>query len=215
MNMVPTIKDIEAFARRSFSDIHGSHDWSHTQRVYKLCMRIGQKEGADLDVLSIAAYLHDVGRAIQDRSNGTVCHAQKGAEIATGLLRNYPLSEDQKANIIHCIQSHRFRGVDKPESLEAKVLFDADKLDSIGAIGIGRAFQFAGEIGAKLHNPLIDPSDSLPYTEEDTGYREFRQKLIKIKDKMMTDEGVRIAKERHEFMVAFFQRFLLEYDCIQ
>jgi uncharacterized protein len=210
-----TIKDIEAFSRLSFSNTCGSHDWNHTQRVHHLCMHIGRKEGADMDVLAIAAYLHDVGRPLQDKSNGAVCHAQKGAEMVTELLENYPISKAQKANIIHCIRTHRFRGNHKPETLEAKILFDADKLDSIGAVGIARAFQFAGEIGAKLHNPLIDPEDSLPYTQEDTGYREFQQKLIKIKDRMLTYEGAKIAKERHEFMVSFFKRFLYEYNCLK
>jgi uncharacterized protein len=178
-------------------------------------MHIGEKEGADMDILEIAAYLHDVGRPLQDQSNGSICHAQKGAEIVTDLLEDYPISDDRKANIIHCIRAHRFRSKHQPETLEAKILFDADKLDSIGAIGISRAFQFAGEIGAKLHNPLMNPKDSLPYTEEDTGYREFQKKLIKIKDRMLTDEGLHIAANRHEFMVAFFRRFLLEYECLK
>jgi uncharacterized protein len=215
MDKIRTIKDIEAFSKLSFSNICGSHDWSHTQRVYHLCMHIGKKEKADTEVLEIAAYLHDVGRPLQDKSNGTVCHAQKGAEIAMELLVNFPLSQDRKANVIHCIRTHRFRSNRQPETLEAKILFDADKLDSIGAIGIGRAFQFAGEIGAKLYNPFLDPKDSLPYTEEDTGYREFQRKLVKIKDRMLTNEGLRIAKDRHEFMVAFFQRFLREYKCLK
>ena len=107
---------------------------------------------------------------------------------------------------------HRFRGNNPPETLEAKILFDADKLDAIGAIGIGRAFQFAGEVGARLHNPDIDPENTEPYTEDDTGYREFRLKLSKIKDRMLTSEGRRIAKGRHEFMEAFFDKFLLEYE---
>lgn len=208
-----TLDDIVAFSKSAFTHVRGSHDWDHTQRVYNLCMHIGQIEKANMEVLKIAAYLHDVGRPFQEQSNGVICHAEKGAEIVADILQEYPISDEQKTNIIHCIRTHRFRGKNRPETLEAKILFDSDKLDAIGAIGIGRTFQFAGEIGAKLHNPFIDPEATLPYTKEDTGYREFRVKLSKIKDRIITNEGKRIAKGRHAFMVAFFERFISEYKC--
>ncbi len=210
--MLTTIDDIKEFAKKCFSNARGSHGWDHSQRVHKLCMHIGQVERADLEVLEIAAYLHDVGRPYEDASRGGVCHAQKGAEIARELLAEYPVSDNQRANIIHCIRSHRFRGNLRPETLEAKVLFDADKLDAIGAVGIGRAFLFAGEVGAKLHNPNIEPEDTDPYTEEDTGYREYKLKLSRIKDRVLTAEGRCIAEERNAFMEAFFQRFAEEYE---
>jgi len=210
--MRSTIDDIKAFAQKCFSKAPDSHAWDHTQRVYNLCMHIGHVEMADMEVLKIAAYLHDVGRPFQDQSKGTICHAEKGAEMARALLEKCPITNEQKTNIIHCIRSHRFRGNFQPETLEAKVLFDADKLDAIGAIGIGRAFQFAGEVGAKLHNPYINPEDAEPYTEEDTGYREFKVKLSKIKGRMLTAEGHRMARERHAFMAKFFERFLQEHE---
>ncbi|GAG99632.1 unnamed protein product, partial [marine sediment metagenome] len=122
------------------------------------------------------------------------------------------LSRKKKANIVHCVRSHRFRGNRRPDTPEAKVLFDADKLDAIGAVGIGRAFLFAGEVGARLHNPLVNPEDTESYTEDDTGYREFKVKLSKIKDQMLTDEGRRLAIGRHTFMETFFERFLKEYE---
>jgi uncharacterized protein len=165
-----------------------------------------------MEVLKIAAYLHDVGRPFQDESKGAISHEEKGVEMARAHLGKYLISEGQKTNIIHCIRSHRFRGDCQPETLEAKVLFDADKLDAIGAIGIGRSFLFAGEVGAKLHNPYINPEDTRPYTAEDTGYREFKLKLSKIKDRMLTAEGRRMAKERHAFMETFFERFLQEHE---
>jgi uncharacterized protein len=210
--MALTLDDIIEYAKTSFAAARGSHDWDHTERVYRLCMHIGRAEGADSEVLAVAAFLHDVGRSYEDESKGTICHAEKGAEIAKTLLVNYPLSDEKKQNIVHCIGSHRFRGNNAPETLEAKTLFDADKLDSIGAIGIGRAFLFAGEVGAKLHNPQADLHNTRPYTEEDTGYREFKLKLSKIKDRMLTAEGKRLAEERHAFMEAFFERLQQEYE---
>lgn len=210
--MAHTLEDIIEHAKTAFTAARGSHDWDHTERVYRLCMHIGRVEDADLEVLAIAAFLHDVGRSYQDESKGTICHAEKGAEIARTLLVNYPLSDEKKRNIVHCIGSHRFRGNNHPETLEARTLFDADKLDSIGAIGIGRAFLFAGEVGAKLHNPEADLRNTRPYTAEDTGYREFKLKLSKIKDRMLTSEGKRLAQERHAFMERFFERFQQEYE---
>jgi uncharacterized protein len=167
-------------------------------------------EGADPFVLQIASYLHDVGRPFQDSSKGLICHAERGAAIASELLGDFPLGPETRSNIIHCIRSHRFRGNSRPETLEAKVLFDADKLDSIGAVGIGRAFLFAGEVGARLHNPEITIEETRPYTREDTGYREFKLKLCRVKDRMLTSEGRRMAEERHAFMESFFERFLQE-----
>lgn len=210
--MAHTLEDLIEYAKKCFVTARGSHDWDHTERVYGLCMHIGQAEGADLEVLAVAAFLHDVGRPYEDESKGTICHAEKGAEIAATLLVNYPLSDEKKRNIVHCIGSHRFRGKHAPETLEARALFDADKLDSIGAIGIGRAFLFAGEVGAKLHNPEADLHNTRPYTEEDTGYREFKLKLSKIKDRMLTAEGRRMAEKRHAFMEEFFERFQQEYE---
>lgn len=210
--MIAARQAIRDFARKCFSSARGSHDWEHTRRVFNLCMHIGQVEGADLEVLELAAYLHDVGRPYEDESKGEICHATKGAEIAGELLTRHSISEVKKANVVHCIRSHRFRGNHVPESLEARVLFDADKLDAIGGVGIARAFLFAGEVGAKLHNPYTAPEDTEPYTEEDTGYREYKLKLCKIKDRMLTAEGQRMAKARHAFMEMFFQRFTEEYE---
>ena len=206
------LEDIRSFAVKCFTLSRGSHGWDHTERVCNLCMHIGSVEGADLEVLRIAAYLHDVGRSHQDETKGKVCHAQKGAEMAAPLLAQYPCSDEQGANIIHCIRTHRFRGQDRPETLEAKVLFDADKLDAIGAVGIARTFLFAGEVGAKLHNPQAALHKTRPYTEEDTGYREYKLKLCKVKDRMLTNEGRRMAAERHAFMEAFFLRLTEEYE---
>ena len=118
-----------------------------------------------------------------------MCHAERGAVLARELLRKNTVEEENINKIVHCIESHRFRNKKSPNSKEAKVLFDADKLDAIGATGIGRAFLFAGEVGAKLHNKDIDVENTEPYTKEDTAYREFVVKLRKIRDKMLTPEG--------------------------
>jgi len=193
-------------ARSFFRSARGSHDWDHTERVYRLCLRIGRKERADLDVLRLAALLHDIGREEEDRSNGRTCHAEKGAVLARKILRKNGVDDERTAKIVRCIETHRYRGRLVPDSLEGKILFDADKLDSIGAVGIGRAFLFAGEVGARLHDPEIEVQKTKPYTKEDTAYREFLVKLSRIKGRMFTAEGRRIARGRHKFMADFFRR---------
>jgi uncharacterized protein len=195
-----------------FENSSGSHDWSHTERVYRLCMKLAPLEGADAEIVAIAALLHDVGRNEQDQSKGRICHAESGARIARELLQDFGLAGEKVNHVIHCIEAHRFRGNKQPLTKEAKVLFDADKLDSIGAIGIGRAFQFAGEVGARLHNGAIDLERTRSYSREDTAYREFTVKLSKVKDRMLTEEGKRIAQERHRFMVEFFDRLNAEAE---
>jgi len=209
MNITDFVKDK---AEKLFDGARGSHDWEHTLRVYGLCERIGPAEKADMDVLRVAAYLHDIGRADQDSTSGAVCHAEKGAEMALPIVKKLPLSEEQKTNIIHCIRAHRFRGKCQPETAEAKVLFDADKLDAIGAVGVARAFLFAGEVGARLHNPDLKIEETKPYTREDTGFREFKVKLCRIRERILTKEGRILADERHAFMEGFFNRFLEEYE---
>jgi len=210
--MNDVIDAVILYARNHFEDAKYSHDWEHTERVYKLCMHIGAIEGADLDVLAISAFLHDIGRTHQDKAKGSICHAEKGADMAREMLEKYPIPHEKKENIIHCILTHRYRNSHVPETIEAKVLFDADKLDAIGAVGIARAYLFAGEVGAVLHNPHAIPEQTKPYSKDDTGYREYRVKLSRIKDKMLTSEGKRMAQERHAFMEDFFERFLKEHE---
>lgn len=207
------IKAIEDEARRAYETEGGSHDWSHATRVRDLSMRIGRKEGADLRVLELAAILHDIGRQEQDRTKGRTCHAKVGAAKAKELMIRFHLDIDTADRVINCIESHRSRGYRKPETIEERVLFDADKLDGIGAIGIGRAFLFAGQIGAKLHNDRTTSiSQTRAYTREDTAYREFVVKLSRIRNRMLTTEGARIAEDRHEYMAGFFVRLQREID---
>ncbi|MBU2490858.1 MAG: HD domain-containing protein [Proteobacteria bacterium] len=198
-------------AREFFRDPRASHDWDHTERVMALCRRLGPAEGADMEILLVAAALHDIARGEQDASRGAVCHAEAGARLAAGVMADLGLTGPRRENVLHCIRTHRFRGSEAPATLEARVLFDCDKLDSIGAVGVARAFQFAGEVGARLHNRETDLEATRAYSEEDTGYREYRVKLSRVADRMLTDHGRLLAKKRHAFMTAFFRRFLREH----
>lgn len=209
MNLIHCLREE---VKKVFADAGGSHDWEHTERVVTLCLHIGKKERADLKVLHLAALLHDIGRKHQDRANGTICHAERGAAMARALLAGYGVDEALIEKVVHCIETHRFRGDHVPQSKEAQVLFDADKLDAMGATGIGRAFLFAGEVGARLHDKDIVVEKTTAYSREDTAYREYLVKLVKLKDRMLTEEGRRMAKTRHQFMVEFFDRLNREME---
>lgn len=203
---------IRHFAQKAFTGARGSHDWEHTLRVHRMCRHIGPIEGADMLVLEAAAFLHDIGRAAQDKTSGSVCHADRGAQMARSFLDTLSLKENQRQNIVHCVRTHRFRNEIAPSTIEARVLFDADKLDAIGAVGVARAYLFAGELGACLHNPDLPVEQAQPYSRDDTGYREYVVKLSKIEKRILIVEGRRLAAERHAFMVGFFDRFLQEYE---
>ncbi len=200
-------------AKKHFTNSRGSHDFDHVERVLKMALHIGKREGANLKILKLAAILHDVKRKDADIGKGKTDHAITGAEVASEILRKYKYDEKTISAVHHCIAAHRFRNDIKPKTIEAKILFDADKLDSIGAIGVGRAFLFAGELKAKLHNSGMSDIEIIATKEfgkEDTAYREFLVKLRYIKSRMQTKEGRKLAKERHNFMVEFFKRMKQE-----
>jgi uncharacterized protein len=190
----------------------GCHGPDHIGRVYRTALYIGKLMGARLDILAAAALLHDIGRPFEKEQQGKICHAEKGAELARDILLDLHFSASMIDAIIHCIETHRYRGDKVPSSLEAKIIFDADKLDCIGAIGIGRAFLFAGQVGAKLHNSDVELAETQSYSTEDTAYREFKVKLSKVRDCLLTPEGRRLAEERHAFMEVFFERLEREVN---
>ena len=200
------VRGIEEEARKYFEDAVGSHDFSHVERVRNLALRIGKKEKADLFVLEIAALLHDVKKKDEMKSKGLFCHAMAGAKTARKILVKYGLDKKTIENVVHSIEAHRNRNNISPDTIEAKVLFDADNIDSIGAVGVGRDYMFAGENGAKFHDPDVDIETTEEYSRDDTAYREFLINLSKIKDRIITKEGRRIAKGRDKYMVAFFDR---------
>ena len=188
-----------------------SHDIDHTLRVRDLCMKIWKAEWADLEILEIAALLHDIWRPKEFETKWKICHAEYWANLAKDFLQNLWLEQDKVDNIVYCISTHRFRKWNPPETLEAKILFDADKLDCIWAVGIGRAFMCAWEIWSKLHNDKwVDVANTEEYSKDDTAYREYVVKLSKIKDKMFTQTWKKLAEKRHNLMEVFFNELLDE-----
>jgi len=208
---------IKKEAVKFFKGVDGSHDWTHVERVTKLALVIGEQEKANLDVLELASLLHDIGRKEEIDSKGKICHAQKGFELAKRVLQKYDICKKDIDNILHCILTHRFKNKHVPQTIEAKVLFDADKLDSIGAIGIARDFLFTGNAGSNnlytgKEKKLSKEIKNYSYSKEDSAILEYEITLKKIKNKMLTRIGKNMAKERHKFMKQYFDRFWKEVE---
>lgn len=196
------------------------HDMEHVNRVYKMCLRLAENEkDIDLKVLRTAALLHDIARVREDQdSSGKIDHATLGASMAEELLHELDYTVEEVEKVKHCIISHRFRSEHQPETMEAKVLFDADKLDVIGAVGIARSFMIAGQYNNRMYSdaPLEDyikenlvggkPDGRIKDISLHTPNIEFETKSKRIPERLYTQRGRAIAEERMKFMELFFKR---------
>ena len=191
-------------------DISDGHDYDHTCRVVKhaldLCAQIPE---ADRNIVHLAALLHDVARPQEFQSKGAIDHAAAGAEIARKFLLQHTTPQIA-GRVADAIAQHRYRSGNQPATLEAQILYDADKLDSLGAVGIARAFMFAAKAGARLHNSAADALASSAYSSGDTAYREYLVKLSKLPGKMLTQPGKRAAEKLEAFMKSFFNQLNTE-----
>lgn len=196
-----------AEARRYYESADSAHDFDHVLRVLSLAERIAASEGADLEIVRAAALLHDVGRA--RASSAGLDHAALGAQMARDILAGHHPARTEA--VAQAIAAHRFRSGPDPVTLEGCVLFDADKLDAIGAVGVGRAFAHGGARGQRLWAPREDvDEDQWAETGDDprfhTPVHEFIVELSHLRERLYTPSGRRIAEERHRFMVAFFEQ---------
>ena len=198
--------------KKELESAPGCHDFDHTLRVLQNAEKLAEEiPEADIRIVRLAALLHDIARPREMKAKGSFCHAEEGAVICREILENYGFPKKIVENVCDCIRSHRFRGNGcKPSSIEAKIIYDADKLDSIGAIGIGRAFHFAGRENARVHNSSEDALNSEAYSREDSAYREYLVKLRHVPAQMFTEPGKRLAAERGEFMHQFFENIKKE-----
>ena len=200
--------------RRELGDAPGCHDFAHTLRVLKNAERIAAEEpGCDLNAVRFGALLHDVARPEELASDGGLCHAALGAEKSRRILQEEGCTDTAFMDHVSAIvRTHRYRGNLKPASLEARIVYDADKLDSLGAFGVARAFHFAGRIGACLHNSEQEALTSKSYSDQDSAYREYLVKLRGLPEHLLTDSARRFAADRAAFMRAFFDRLNEEQE---
>jgi len=191
MNKEENIAIIRAYVLKHSvtDDIHG---FKHTERVYKLCLNLGKKLNADLNILKIAALLHDIGRIQEKRDIKKRNHAEISAELAKNFLEpnRYNLTQNEIDKITHCIQAHSYSNELVPETLEAKILSDADKLDALGAIVLYRTIGFT-----IIRNRDLD--DVIEHLEN---------KILKLKNRLFLDISKDIASTREKIIIDFYNK---------
>lgn len=208
---MPTLDD----ARNWYQSDDPIHGLNHILRVYRMAERLATAEGANLDIVRAAALLHDAeGPGVGDTRFE---HQHTSADYAGEILALEGWSEMMISEVQHCIRSHRFRDrSEQPQTIEAKVLFDADKLDAIGAVGAVRAIAYAVLARQDLY---AEPSDHFIQTgekepnEPHSPYHEHLYKLSKLKDRLFTTSGRAIAEKRHQFLENFFEQLYAEIQC--
>ena len=183
----------------------GGHDAEHIYRVLYSALQIAeQTPNVDSDILITACLLHDIGRSEQ-RKDPKVCHAQIGGEKAYAFLLENGFEKDFSQRVKDCIQTHRFRKNRQPESIEAKILFDADKLDATGAIGIARTLIYEADTKEPLYVLRSDGSICNGVdTEEKSFFREYKFKLEKLYDRFYTEKGRQMALSRKKAAADFY-----------
>jgi len=201
-----------------------AHNMDHVMRVYNLSLHLAENEDVDLDVLKASALLHDIARVKEDNDcTGKTDHAVLSSEMAVHILEELKFSKDQIKHIQDCIISHRYRTGNEPKTKEAQILFDADKLDVLGAIGIARSFVWVGRNNAKIYTD----TNIEDYINENLGGKtngriqdktkhspqiEFETKLKFLITKLHTEKAKKICKERIEFYESFLDRLKREIN---
>lgn len=203
-----TFRLIEGYMQTCMRD--SAHDREHVYRVLYNALDIARDEPVDWDVLIAAALLHDISRPEQ-LADPRVDHALHGADKAYRFLLAQGFPAEFCEHVRQCIRTHRFRKTDQPASMEAKVLFDADKLDVAGAIGVARTLEYNGETGRPIYTR--DESGEVSDGTNDTAdsfFREYKFKLEHICDHFLTDRGRMLAKSRHAAAIAYYEALLQE-----
>jgi len=195
------------------------HNFDHVMRVFNMAMHLAKREKVDLEVIKIATLLHDIGgKKEMDDPTGKTDHAIESAKMARPILEKLGFSTDKIDHICDCIISHRYKNEHEPKTLEAKILFDADKLDAAGAIGLARGFAWIGKHGAHIYKKADNLDD---YIKENLGGKingriqdktkhsthiEFEIKIKFLADKLYTKKAKKIGKDRIEYSRKFLDR---------
>jgi len=190
------VSKIEEFVCSHIRSGEGSHTLEHVLRVRKLCLLIGKAEGADLEVLEVAALLHDVGRPREAETGRS--HAEIGAEMATSFLSSISFPREKVERVASAIRTHRFSERLTPSTLEGKILSDADKLDAMGAIGLARTIAESLRLGRGLEGTI----------------RHINRKLLRLRGLLYTPTAKRLAQPRHQFLLQFMHQLADEYTLL-
>ena len=214
MNDSEIVNKTILFVKAKLENAEGGHDWFHIERVYKNALLIADGEVCDDTVVKLGALLHDIADSKFHDGDETV-----GPQIAREFLKTQNLDEVSLNHVIQIIENISFKGgnvLKEFSSKELDIVQDADRLDAIGAIGIARTFNYGGFKNRALYNPEIAPNLHMSKEEyknsEAPTLNHFYEKLLLLKDKMNTETGKQIAKERHHYMEGFLSQFYAEWD---
>lgn len=208
---MPTIDE----ARAWYAKADPVHDFEHVLRVYRMAEHLASIENADLEIVRAAALLHDAqGSSPGGEGTPRANHHHSSSDFAGEVLQAEGWPADRIAAVQHAIRAHRFRDQSEPpQTLEARILFDADKLDVLGAIGAARTIAYAVLDGQPVY---AEPSERFLETgekepgEPHSSYHEFIFKLSKVKDRLFTPTARALAAGRHQFLVEFYERLQAE-----
>ncbi len=208
------IQNTIAFVKLELKDAEAGHDWFHIERVYKNALLISKNENVNKTIVALGALLHDIADSKFHKGDETI-----GPKKARAFLITQNLSEEIINHVIKIIENISFSGGNKLrefKSIELNVVQDADRLDAIGAIGIARTFNYGGYKNRKLYDPEIKPELNMTPEEYKASngptINHFYEKLLRLKDRMNTNTGRKIAEERHNFMTQFLDQFYGEIE---
>ncbi|KPY59669.1 HD domain-containing protein [Pseudomonas amygdali pv. sesami] len=194
--------------------IDGAHDVSHLLRVWKNVCAIRDREGGDARVLIAATLLHDCVSVEKDspfRSSASRLAAARARELLTEM----GWDEESIAAVAHAIEAHSFSAAITPLTLEARILQDADRLDSLGMIGVARTFYVSGRMGRQLYEPNDPHASQRPYDDMNFAADHFHTKLLHLADSFQTDTGTQMAKIRHDRLKRFLDELMEEIGAPQ
>jgi len=189
------------------------HDYSHVRRVHALCCRLAEMEGAAVErqVLEAAAWLHDLGRE-WERRDPSIDHAVKSAELAEPMLREAGFPERDIPKVLYAIRVHRFSGGVVPETLEAKLLQDADRIDASGALGVAMTFAYGGAHGRMLYDPEDPFAEKRMLDDGVWSLDHFYTKILTLGDTLHTESARAMARERAAFTRTFLEQMRREIN---
>ncbi len=202
------------FVKKQLENVESGHNWFHMERVYNNALLIAKEEVCNLEVVQLAALLHDIADSKFHDGDETV-----GPKLAWEFLEKQNVSEDIIIHVVNIIENISFKGGNferKFSSIELDIVQDADRLDAIGAVGIARTFNYGGFKNRPLYNPEIAPNLNMNKEEYKNSVsptiNHFYEKLLLLKDKMNTKTGKKIAEERHSYMEKFLEQFFAECE---
>lgn len=208
------VAEISEAIKSQFEADSSGHDWYHIQRVLNMSRHLQTLEGGDLTVIELAALLHDIS---DYKLNGGKLN--EGGRVAANIMREHHVQEGVIEQVVYIIDHISYKGANTPtemKSLEGRIVQDADRLDAIGAIGIGRTFAYGGHKGQAMYDPELSAKLHSSFEEYATAksstINHFYEKLLLLTDRLNTRAAKEIGQRRHDFMKQFIDEFMMEWN---